>query len=164
MFCAIVLKYCTNGLLTCQFTFSWVCESPLCCERSYCHEQLTAAKVVNRLNTVSVVCRIYFPINTSIPSRGGIPGTGWSFGHRKQMLVLDFCQHVQETKDPDCAHEQRERNVYFLDVNFKWGENYKKHISRTQSQGQRPVRQAHLQRCSLETLYLYTSSSFCNCV
>lgn len=57
------------------------------------------------------------------------------------MLVLDFCQHVQETKDPDCAHEQRERNVYFLDVNFKWGENYKKHISRTQSQGQRPVRQ-----------------------
>lgn len=138
-----------------------MCESPLCCERSDCCEQLTASKVVNRLNTISEFAGIHFPMNRSIPSRGGIPGAGWSSGHRKQMLVLDPCQHVQETKDPDGAYEQRQRNVCFLDVNFKWRESYKKHISRTESQGQRPVRQAHMQHCSLETdsSYQYTSSS-----
>lgn len=39
----------------------------------------------------------------------------------KQMLVLEQRQHVQETRDPDGAHEQRERNVCFLHVSFKWG-------------------------------------------
>lgn len=62
MSCFVLLFWSTALMAywTCQFTFSWVCESPLCCERSYCHEQLTAAKVVNRLNTVSVVCKDLF--------------------------------------------------------------------------------------------------------
>lgn len=119
---------------------------------------------VHSLNTSAEFARIYFPVNRNIPCRGGIPGAGWGSGRRKQMLVLEQRQHVQETRDPDGAHEERERNVCFLDVSFKWGESYKKHTSRTesQSQGQTSVRQAHMQQCSfLEThsCYSYTSSS-----
>lgn len=79
------------------------------------------------------------------------------------MLVLEQRQHVQETRDPHGAHEQRERNICFLDVSFKWGENYKKHTSRTEfrSQGQTPVRRAHMQHCSFSetySRYSYTTS------
>lgn len=134
-----------------------MCESPPCCERSYHYEQLTSSRAVNRLNTSAEFVRIYFPLERNIPSREGIPAAGWDSGRRKQMLGLEPRQHVQETKDPDGAHERRERNVCFLDVSFKWGESYKKHASRTesQSQGQGPVRRAHMQHCSfLETFKL----------
>ena len=46
---------------TCQFAFSWVCESPPCCERSYHYEQLTASRAVHRLNTSAEFAGIYFP-------------------------------------------------------------------------------------------------------
>lgn len=128
---------------TCQFTFSWVCESPPCCERSYHYEQLTASQPVHSLNT-SADFASSFSMNRNIPSRGGIPGAGWGTGRRKQMLVLEQSQHVQETRDLAGAHEHRERNVCFLDVSFKWRESYKKHTSRTESesQGQGPVRRS----------------------
>lgn len=99
-----------------------MCESPPCCERSYHYEQLTASRAVHRLRTSAEFAGIYFPVNRNIPSRGGIPGAGWGSGRRKQMPVLERRQHVQETRDPHGAHEQRERNVCFLDVSFKWGE------------------------------------------
>lgn len=149
---------------TCQFTFSWVCESPPCCERSYHYEQLTASRAVHSLNTAAEFVRIYFPVNRNIPSRGGIPAAGWGSGRRKQMLVLERRQHVQGDQEPGwCAWTEKERNVCFLDVSFKWGESYKKHTSRTEvpSQGQSPVRQAHMQHCIfLETYPCYSYNSF----
>lgn len=86
---------------------------PPCFERSYHFEQLTASPAVHRLSAGAEFARICFPVNRNIPSREGVPGAGWGSGRRKQMLVLEQRQHVQETKDPDSAHEQRERNVCF---------------------------------------------------
>lgn len=119
MSCFVLLFWSTALMAywTCQFTFSWVCESPLCCERSYCHEQLTAAKVVNQLNTVSVVCKDLFShqhkhsiqrrdswywmeLRTQkadasvglLPTCAGDQGPGWCTWTKREKCLLFRCE------------------------------------------------------------------------
>lgn len=119
MSCFVLLFWSTALMAywTCQFTFSWVCESPLCCERSYCHEQLTAAKVVNRLNTVSVICKDLFShehkhsiqrrdswywmeLRTQkadasvglLPTCAGDQGPGWCTWTKREKCLLFRCE------------------------------------------------------------------------
>lgn len=89
--------------------------------------------------------------NRNIPSRERVPGAEWMDGCRKQMLALEHCQYCMcRRPGTQIVCTNKERNVCFLDVSFKWGESYKKHTSRTEprSQGQAPVRQAHVQHHS----------------
>ena len=65
---------------TCQFTYSWLCESPSCCERSFHCEQLTTSWAVNHLNTSADSAKIYFPSWTE------------TFQPEEGFLVLDGAQ------------------------------------------------------------------------
>lgn len=125
---------------TCQFAFSWVCESSRCCERPFHYEQLITSRAVNCLNGAAEFARSSFPLEKkhsnqrrdfwfwmglrtqkadagvgAVPAWAGDWGPGW-------------CTSLA----------QKEGDVCFLDVAFKWREDYKRHISRTkpQSQGQ----------------------------
>lgn len=153
---------------TCQFTFSWVWK-PFLLWKAF---SLWAAYHVSDCKLSEYRCSDWKDLfsswtETFHPEERFLVLDGGS-GRRKQMLVLEQRQPKQETKDLNGAHEQRGRNVCFLDVAFKWRESYKKHTSRTepQSQGQRPVRRAHVQyRSFLETIIASVLLGFLeNCV
>lgn len=108
---------------TCQFAFSWVCESPPCCERSYHYEQLTASRAVHSLNTSARVFFFFFFFlrgsifpwtETFHPEEGFLVFLDGGSGRRKQMLVLERRQHVQETRGPGwCAWTETEKCLLF---------------------------------------------------
>lgn len=144
----LFLKNWSNGLLNLPIPIQLATWKPFLLWKVF---SLWTAYHVSGCKPSEYQCRLckdlFSPVNRNIPTRGGIFGSGWGSGLRKQMLVLEQCQLLQKTKDPDGAHEQRARNVCFSEVSFKWRESYKKHTSRTESkrQSQRPVRQAHMQ-------------------
>lgn len=162
MSCLVLLFSCSALMAywTCQFAFSWVCETPSLLWKVLSLWTVSTASVW----TSTKFARISFPVKRNIPTRGGIPGAERGSGHRKQMLLLEGCQHVQETQleSPDGAHEQREWNVCFLDVNFKWGGSYKKLMSRTkpQSQGQRPDTRAYAALLILGNIFMLSYIPF----
>lgn len=116
---------------------------------------------------VAKLARIYFPMNRNIPSRGGIPGAGCASVETQKadagVGAVPRCAGDLVWEPGRCAWREREWNVCFLDVSFKWGESYKKHTSTNepQSQGQRPVRQVHgaLHMLGTHSCYSYTSSA-----
>lgn len=84
MFCtAFSPRIALMAYWTCQFTFSWVCESPPCCERSYHYEQLTASRAVHSLNTSAEF------------SQGSIFPWTETFHPEEGFLVLDGAQDAE---------------------------------------------------------------------
>lgn len=145
MFCAAIIpSIALMAYWTCQFTSSWVCRGLPRFERSYVsvcahteHQHRVYDDAFSRQQ------------NTFHPKRG---------------FLLDGARDVKKADAglgavPTCAGDQglwawveRRRVVWFWVVSFKWGDSYKKHTSRTEppSQGQTPVRQPHVEHCSVE--------------
>lgn len=97
-----------------------------------------------------------------------------TFHPEKGFLVLDGAQDAESRcwcwssanmcrrPGTQIVRMNKGRNVCFLNVSFKWGESYKKLTSRRepQSQGQAPVRQAHVQHRSYWEAYSCYSYTF----
>lgn len=163
-YCSFFFRYCSNGLLNLPIHIQLRVWKPFLLWKVF---SLWTAYHVSGCKLSEYRCSVWKDLfsswtETFHPEERFLVLDGGS-GRRKQMLVLEHRQPKQETKDLNCAHEQRGRNVCFLDVAFKWRESYKKHTSRTepQSQGQRPVRRAHVQyRSFLGTIIASLHLSF----
>lgn len=135
---------------TCQFTFSWVCESPLV---------LKGLIILSSLQRL----RLYTDWAPVQSLQGSVFPWTETFHPEKGFLVLDGAQDAESRcwcwssanmcRRPrtQIVRMNREREMFAFEM---WvsngGESYKKYTSRTEpgSQGQTPVRQAHVQHCS----------------